>query len=72
MGRHINVKIVIFSFLSLLLLVHIGISVERHVTTPDGQVSVVYPDEWERGVPSKGYSLLLGFIEPVTKVYVVE
>jgi hypothetical protein len=37
------------------------------VTIPEGNVSVILPDGWQRGVPSKGYSLLLGTVESDTK-----
>lgn len=40
---------------------------ENRITIPEGNVSVVIPAGWARGVPSEGYSLLLGIVEPDTR-----
>ena len=68
MGQQNNFKILSLIFLSILFVTHSGLTAEKRVTTPDGQVSVFQPEGFERGVPPKGYSLLLGFIEPGTKI----
>lgn len=43
-------------------------SEENRVVIEDGKVSSMIPDKWQRGVPQKGYSLLLGVLEPDTKM----
>lgn len=45
-----------------------GFLQEKRVTIPEGNVSVIIPEGWQRGVPSEGYSLLLGLVEPDTKL----
>jgi len=43
-----------------------GIQQDQRITIPEGNVSVIIPEGWQRGVPSEGYSLLLGKAEPDT------
>lgn len=43
-----------------------GFQQDQRITIPEGNVSVIIPEGWQRGVPSEGYSLLLGKVEPDT------
>jgi hypothetical protein len=55
--------------LSVLLVIQMnlwGVQQDQRITIPEGKVSVIIPEGWQRGVPSEGYSLLLGKVEPDT------
>ena len=59
-----------FLLILILLLIRFGMGLtfcdEKRITLDDVKLSVVIPEGWERGVPSKGYSLLIGVLEPQT------
>ena len=67
MKKSFSLWIVLSVLISAFCMNQWGFSQEKRVTIPEGNVSVIMPDGWERGVPSKGNSLLLGLVEPDTK-----
>lgn len=67
MKKSFSLWIVVSVWIVVCIMNQWGFPQEQRVTIPEGNVSVIIPDGWERGTPSEGYSLLLGIVEPDTK-----